>query len=561
MIMARRSAFNSLMTQIARDAARREREQEKLARARQREAERQQRESVRLKTQADREAKQQEKLARARQRESVRLKAQADKEAKQCYLESRVQEAEDSNKQLAERINELAAILERTLQVDDTISFDSLRIHDKFQDFVIPIDLQKVPQPPKSETFLSVVKKPSALEKLIPGTEARYQKAIQQAKESYQAAQKKHEAQLAEREAKIQHLREEYEKGKQAFELKVQQRNQEADEFENAYRNGDPTAIATYCTMVLERSEYPDGFPQEFRVAYVPEPKELVIEYELPNTDIIPTVAEYRYIKSKDTIDKKPRKVAEIKESYQDIVASTCIRTIHEVIEADQGNHILVVAFNGFVQTVDPSTGRDIRPCLISIRTTKERFSEINLSRIDKRACLRNLGAQVSPRPDEMIPVKPIVEFDMVDKRFVEQSDIMSDLESRPNLMELSPFEFENLVSNLFEQIGFQAKLTRSSKDGGVDAVAFDPRPILGGKVVIQAKRYKNVVGVSAVRDLYGTMINEGANKGILVATSHYGPDAYEFARDKPIELIDGSGLLYLLEQQGVKARIIFPDD
>jgi restriction system protein len=160
-----------------------------------------------------------------------------------------------------------------------------------------------------------------------------------------------------------------------------------------------------------------------------------------------------------------------------------------------------------------------------------------------------------------MIPVKPIVEFDMVDKRFVEQSDIMSDLESRPNLMELSPFEFENLVSNLFEQIGFQAKLTRSSKDGGVDAVAFDPRPILGGKVVIQAKRYKNVVGVSAVRDLYGTMINEGANKGILVATSHYGPDAYEFARDKPIELIDGSGLLYLLEQQGVKARIIFPDD
>ena len=56
-------------------------------------------------------------------------------------------------------------------------------------------------------------------------------------------------------------------------------------------------------------------------------------------------------------------------------------------------------------------------------------------------------------------------------------------------------------------------------------------------------------------------MINEGANKGILVSTSHYGPDAYEFAKDKPIELIDGGGLLYLLEQQGVKARIIFHED
>jgi restriction system protein len=171
------------------------------------------------------------------------------------------------------------------------------------------------------------------------------------------------------------------------------------------------------------------------------------------------------------------------------------------------------------------------------------------------------LGAQVSPQPSELQPVKPVVEFDMVDKRFVKDHDVLSDLESRPNLMDLNPWEFENLVNNLFSKMGLDAKLTRSSKDGGVDVVAFDVRPVLGGKVVIQAKRYKNVVGVSAVRDLYGTMINEGANKGILVTTSHYGPDAYDFSKDKPIELIDGGGLLYLLEQNGVKARIVMPED
>ena len=190
-----------------------------------------------------------------------------------------------------------------------------------------------------------------------------------------------------------------------------------------------------------------------------------------------------------------------------------------------------MITFNGFVNDVDPSTGKDIRPCLISIRTTSDKFKELNLARVDKKACLRNLGAQVSARPDELMAVKPIVDFNMVDKRFVEESDILSDLESRPNLMELDPFEFENLVNNLFDKIGFDSKTTQSSRDGGVDVVAFDPRPILGGKVVIQAKRYKNVVGVSAVRDLYGTMINEGANKGILVTTSHYGKDAYEFSK------------------------------
>ena len=53
--------------------------------------------------------------------------------------------------------------------------------------------------------------------------------------------------------------------------------------------------------------------------------------------------------------------------------------------------------------------------------------------------------------------------------------------------------------------------------------------------------------------------MNEGANKGILVTTSGYGPDAFEFAKDKPIELIEGGGLLFLLQEIGIEARILMP--
>jgi restriction system protein len=109
--------------------------------------------------------------------------------------------------------------------------------------------------------------------------------------------------------------------------------------------------------------------------------------------------------------------------------------------------------------------------------------------------------------------------------------------------------------------MGLETKQTRSSRDGGVDVVAYDARPVLGGRVVIQAKRYRNTVGVSAVRDLFGTMMNEGANKGILVTTSGYGADAFTFAKDKPIELIDGGQLLFLCDQVGVKARIVMPTE
>jgi restriction system protein len=137
---------------------------------------------------------------------------------------------------------------------------------------------------------------------------------------------------------------------------------------------------------------------------------------------------------------------------------------------------------------------------------------------------------------------------------------VANELDTSTNLAAIDWEDFEHLIRELFEKEfssnGGEVKVTQASRDGGVDAIAFDPDPIRGGKIVIQAKRYTNIVGVAAVRDLYGTVVNEGATKGILVTTSDYGPDAYEFARNKPITLMNGSHLLYLLEKHGHKARI-----
>jgi restriction system protein len=99
-------------------------------------------------------------------------------------------------------------------------------------------------------------------------------------------------------------------------------------------------------------------------------------------------------------------------------------------------------------------------------------------------------------------------------------------------------------------------KVTRASRDRGVDAILFDPDPIRGGKYVLQAKRYTRTVDVSAVRDLYGTVLNEGANRGILITTASFGPDSYDFAKDKPISLVDGPNLLVMLQRHGKKFRI-----
>lgn len=533
--MGRRSGFEGFLRATARAMAAAERERQR---------------GIRMQLTQARQIDRHQRMAQAQQNRDERA---AQKFAKAQYLEDRQGETDDLNAELQDRVEELHGILAHTLSIDDRIDFDVLRPARDFEAFTPPLELApgRAPRAPQ-------VPPPSGLRKLIPGTAKKHAAALVTAARDHQLEVSRFNQNEATKREQFTALKSEYDQRKSLFDAEVQRRNAEVDEFQTAYRAKEPDAVVAYNEMVLTRSEYPtEGFPQKFRIAYVPDSSELIVEYDLPEVQAIPKETEYRYVKTKDSIESKARKPVEIKQLYQDMVVSITLRTLHELFEADQADALALVTFNGMVDTHDPASGKEIRVPVVSVRAPKMEFLGLRLDKVEKVACLRNLSAQVSNRPDELQAVKPIVEFDMVDKRFIEQGDALSGLQTRPNLLDLTPAAFEQLVSNLFSKMGLDTKLTRSSRDGGVDAVAFDTRPVLGGKVVIQAKRYRDTVGVSAVRDLYGTMLNEGANKGILVCTSGYGPDAYNFSKDKPIELIDGGGLLYLLrEHAGTVARI-----
>lgn len=545
--MARRTGFEQIMRAGAREFAR------------------QQRLSVQRQRQADREAAAALRL-RQREAEHSRRRFIADekvrvREEKAAYLQDQEDEAERQNDHLAERLDGLSSILPHTLAVDDAIDFDTLRSKGAHAALPLPENLRLPEAQPDIRRHIAAIKRPGRLGKLMPWVRRRFETQLEAAKQVAREELIAWQEREASRKAGLSKAQKEREEQRTQFVSSQNARNADVDAFEEDCRIGDADALVAYFSMVLERSEYPEDFPQNFSVALQEASRLLVIRYELPAPSIVPDVAEYRYVRARDSIDAKPRKAAELKAIYADVIAAVILRTVHEVLEADVWSHLDAVAVNGMVKAVDPATGRDIEPCLLSIRTTRETFSEIELARVDKAVCLRNLGAQVSRNPDEVQPVKPIVEFKMTDPRFVDQADLVSELSAATNLMELNPYQFEELVANLFGKMGLESKLTRASRDGGVDCVAFDPRPVLGGKVVIQAKRYRHSVGVSAVRDLYGTMLNEGASKGLLVTTSGYGPDAFNFAKDKPIELIDGGGLLYLLSEIGVTARIVMPEE
>jgi restriction system protein len=173
---------------------------------------------------------------------------------------------------------------------------------------------------------------------------------------------------------------------------------------------------------------------------------------------------------------------------------------------------------------------------------------------------LQSLRANFSPAPTELQPIPAVVEFDVNDPRFIEEQDIISGLNEDANLVDLTPDAFEQLITNLFNKMGFEAYPTQRSKDGGVDCIAYYKEPVVGGKYVIQAKRWTHTVQVDAVRDLFGAMDHERANKGILITTSKFAPACYKFADGKPLQLFDGSTLLDLIEKHtDLKVRIVMP--
>jgi hypothetical protein len=117
------------------------------------------------------------------------------------------------------------------------------------------------------------------------------------------------------------------------------------------------------------------------------------------------------------------------------------------------------------------------------------------------------------------------------------------------DLNTLGGHEFEDLTERLLLSMGFATEGRKPSADGGVDIVAISTQPLISGRYIVQCKRFNHPVSSPIIRDLYGVVMSERANKGILITTSAFTSDAIEFARDKPIELIDGNELFSLLEK------------
>ncbi|MER5216913.1 restriction endonuclease [Streptomyces sp. NPDC002838] len=365
-----------------------------------------------------------------------------------------------------------------------------------------------------------------------------------------------HRAQAAEaqRQQQLAAFQRDYEQRAEAQRAEVRRHNAGITEATAGVRRGDPELVVEYFSAALYSSTaWPEAFPRQVAAAFDSAARQLVLDWELPGYDVVPEAKSVRYVPAQDQDKETARPVTQRRALYREVLAQSVLLVLHQLFAADEYGILDSVALNGFVDAPDPATGRQPHIYLATVMAQRATFTDLHLEQVDATSCLTEaLRGQLVPRPDQLTSVRSSRRPQDVGNHVVTHGGGHEE----PDLYDMDPIAFESLVADLFRAMGMRAVTTQRSNDGGVDVDALDPTPIRGGKIVVQVKRYRNTVPPTAVRDLYGTVQDVGANKGVLVTTSGFGPGSHTFARGKPLELISGGELVDLLHRHGLRGRL-----
>lgn len=392
-----------------------------------RESERRQKASQRAYAAAEREAESARKreiqaYAQA-QKASAADQKRFEKEAKECHYSAMTAEVERMNLELSEIAEDLDGILAATLDVDDFLDLETLKvqaIHPPFlpQKFLLeacpPLPIADPVAPTYVEPTTSKIithffgkkkhkqkvetaraKYASELETWRIAVEqvgvrrmeeaAMYKKREEQRLAALQAAQDRYASECAERDQEAAN------------------QNCAVDALIANLGYGIPEAIEEYIGIVLSNAIYPDHFPIEHEFSYVPGSAELTLRVSIPAPDQMSTVKAYKYTKSSDEITAVQMTAKACKERYANAIDQVALRVPHEIFEADRRGLIGSVSLVVGTHTTNPATGVSGYIPFVAMGVAREEFLKLELSNVLPEATLKHFGASVSKNPFELV--------------------------------------------------------------------------------------------------------------------------------------------------------------
>jgi restriction system protein len=490
----------------------------------------------------ERERERERRAAEARRKENER-------KAKQAYVQSRKDQVAELNSSLDAKVEELQGFLVNGLP--QTLQPGLARFKRVAKVSAIKLgDLSKAEPVPQWEEFAPAA--PGWWKRTFAQTTVSMD--LQAAQSAHQQSMAAHLAAERTRLDAVTAKQQKHEIAVRKHKAEVDDHNRRLADLSAAAERRDKAAVEDALLRILSAVPMPKEFPAQVKVAYDPTAEHAVLEWELPAPDCVPQVKSTKYVQVRDEIVETPRQARDRADIYRKVVAQLCLLVVRMVFNAD--DKLKQVSFNGRVRHVNPATGHEERPHIISVIVERSAFESLLLDRVQPQDCLRHLNALVSQHPFELEPVEPLVEFDKSRLAFIDGLSMVSGLDARPDLMAMSPTEFEHLVRELFDADpsidSVESLITRQSDDGGVDGVIYIKQPFGRSMTVVQVKQYarSRTLGPVHVRELIGSMHQVKAGNGLLVTTSAFTAQARTSARDfGRIELIDGNNLVHMIKE------------
>ena len=117
----------------------------------------------------------------------------------------------------------------------------------------------------------------------------------------------------------------------------------------------------------------------------------------------------------------------------------------------------------------------------------------------------------------------------------------------------MTGYEFEKAVAELYSKQGYSAKTTSYSGDGGVDIILIKDN----SKIAVQCKHHSKPVGPNDVRALMGVVASQGFDRGIFVSLNGFTQTVNTEVRKSKIaiELVDLDKILLLVQNSSANVE------
>lgn len=160
----------------------------------------------------------------------------------------------------------------------------------------------------------------------------------------------------------------------------------------------------------------------------------------------------------------------------------------------------------------------------------------------------RNLAQQKLREEGEARRKRERLQAEAVKLKNTEAARLLRSLiPSLEELRAISPQQFEDETARMFRRLGYTVEQTPYANDQGRDAIMRKD----GKKYLVECKRYGEgtSVGRPDIQKFDSAIKHDRAVSGFFVTTGKFTQAAVEYARNKPIELIDAARLRHYLYQ------------